>query len=64
MSYSLVGFSAGILQNVLSGEPAIHYLDFGATGFIIAHEISHIVNQIVSYRVKSELNLDCLISFW
>lgn len=49
--FSRSGFSAGILQNIVNGH-AINYLDYGSTGFIIAHEISHIVNQIVSNRHK------------
>lgn len=39
-----------MLQNEVYEAPTINYLNYGATGFIIAHEISHIVNQIVSYR--------------
>lgn len=54
MTYSLTEFSAGILQNVGSEAHTINYLEYGATGFIIAHElgeqISHIVNQLVSSR--------------
>jgi hypothetical protein len=31
---------------------SINYLDYGATGFIIAQEISHIVNQFVSFQCE------------
>ena len=50
LTYSLAGLSAGVLQLTTSEAHPINYLDFGALGFIIAHEISHIVNQFVSYR--------------
>jgi len=50
LTYSLAGVSAGVLQLAPSTAPAINYLEYGATGFIIAHEISHVVNQFVSHR--------------
>lgn len=44
-------------------EANINYLRYGATGFIMAHEISHIVNQIVSYRhTIAKLNLGSINS--
>lgn len=62
MTYFLVGFSAGILDNVDNSGSNINYLEFGSQGFIIAHEISHIVDQIVSSDIKSRIEF-CFVNF-
>lgn len=44
-----IGISYSILMNIINAEKSLKYLNFGSVGFIIAHEMSHIFDQFVSF---------------
>ncbi|KAG5681863.1 hypothetical protein PVAND_011270 [Polypedilum vanderplanki] len=61
--------STSVLMQIINSDNSMKFLNYGTTGFIIAHEISHIVNQFINqantwpekYRNEFMARKQCLI---